>query len=364
MSDLKKYLSVLVERGGSDLHLAANRIPRIRLDGSLLPLEEPALSVDDLEALLKEARSTLQDSPAYRSGEALPLQDFTLHLDSVGRFRFHLYSQGGLPALTIRFIPLQIPSLKALGLPPVFGDLTKKSQGLVIVAGPTGSGKSTTLAGFIDKLNDERRVHILTLEQPIEFLHSDKKGFVLQREIGLDLPDFFSGLQSVAREDSDVVMVGNVANHETLEAALALAESGNLVLLTVQTSSCLLALQELVQCFSPDQQLLIRHRLAMILEGMIGQVLLPRTKASGRVLALEILMPTTAVRGLIREDKIRQIYSIMQTGQAKHGMQTMNQALADLYRRRLISAPAALAHSSLPDELRQMMQRTDARMKG
>lgn len=363
MSVLQKYLSALVECGGSDLHLVASRVPRVRVDGSLVPLDEPALSPEHLEGLVKEAKSNVQGSFVNRSVTGPISQDFTMHLESLGRFRCHVYSQGGLPAITIRFMPLHIPALKALGLPHVFGDLTKKSQGLVIVTGPAGSGKSTTLAAFIDKLNDERRAHILTLEQPIEFLHADKKGFVSQREIGVDLPDFFAGLQSARRENCDVVMVGEVVNRETMNAVLSLAESGNLVMLMMPTSSCLLALQELVQFFPPDQQPLIRHRLSMALEGMIAQVLLPRMKASGRVLALEILMPTTAVRGLIREDKVRQIYSIMQTGQAKHGMQTMNQALADLYRRRLLSAPVALAHSSLPDELRQMIQRTDARMR-
>lgn len=363
MSDLRTYLSAMVERGGSDLHLVANRVPRVRIDGSLLPLDGLALSVADLEGLVKEASSGVPSSFVYRSVAGPPPIDFTLHIESLGRFRCHLYSQGGLPALVIRFIPLHIPSLKALGFPQMFGDLTKVSQGLVIVAGPAGSGKSTTLAAFLDKLNGERRAHMLTLEQPIEFLHSDKKGMVSQREVGVDVPDFFAGLQAAMREDSDVVMVEAHANRETIDAALSLAESGKLVLLALQTSSCLLALQELMQCFSPDQQHFIRYRLAMTLEGVIAQVLLPRSKAAGRVLALEILMPTTAVRGLIREDKIRQIYSIMQTGQAKHGMQTMNQALVDLYRRRLISASAALGYSSLPDELRQMIQRTDARLR-
>ncbi len=354
----------MIERGGSDLHLVANRVPRVRIDGSLWPLDESAVSLEQLQGLVEEATSCLKRSSADRSMGCSPPKDFTLHLESIGRFRCHAYSQGGLPALTIRCIPLHIPSLKALGLPSVLGDLTRKSHGLVIVTGPAGSGKSTTQAAFIDKLNDERRAHILTLEQPIEFFHVDKKGCVSQREIGIDLPDLAVGLKAVAREDPDVIMIGEALDRSTFDASLTLAESGNLVLLTMPTSSCLLALQELVQFFPSDQQPLIRHRLSMALEGMIAQVLLPRMKASGRVLALEILMPTTAVRGLIREDKIRQIYSIMQTGQAKHGMQTMNQALADLYRRRLISAPVAFAYSGLPDELRQMIHRTDARMRG
>lgn len=361
MSDFKKFLSELVQCGGSDLHLAANRVPRVRVDGCLEPLDAPALSVDDLERFRDES---MLGSSTDRSAVGQQPGDFTFPVEGLGRFRCHYYRQGGLPALTIRLIPLHIPSLKTLGLPPVFGDLTKKSQGLVIVAGPAGSGKSTTLAAFIDKLNDERRVHILTIEQPIEFLHSDKKAFVSQREIGGDVPNISSALALVSREDPDVVMVGEAGNRETIEAVLSLAESGNLVLLSVDTASCLLALQCLVQYFPVEQQSLIRHRLAMTLEGMIAQALIPRVKAPGRVLALEILMPTTAVRGLIREDKIRQIYSIMQTGQAKHGMQTMNQALADLYRRRLIATTAALAQSSVPDELRQMIHGTDQRLRG
>jgi twitching motility protein PilT len=364
MSDLKSYLSALVHRGGSDLHLVANRVPRVRVDGRLLALDEPALSVEDFEGFMNESIMRLQVSSANRSAVGNQSGDFTLHLESLGRFRCHRYSQGGLAALAIRFIPLHIPSLKILGFPQVLGDLTKKFQGLVIVVGPAGSGKSTTLAAFIDKLNSERRAYILTLEQPIEFLHSDKKGFVSQREIGGDVPNISSALASVSREDTDVVMIEDAGNRETAEAALTLAESGNLVLLTMQTSSCLLALQCLVQYFSGEDQPFIRHRLAMVLEGMIAQTLIPRMKAAGRVLGLEILMPTAAIRGLIREDKIRQIYSIMQTGQAKHGMQTMNQALVDLYRRRLISVSASVAHSNVPDELQQMIHRTDVRLRG
>lgn len=364
MSNLETYLSILVERGGSDLHLVAGRVPRIRVDGRLLPLEESALSVEDLERLRKESISRLQECSIVRSSLVPPCKDFTLHIESLGRFRWHGYVQGGLPAVAIRYIPIRIPMVKALGLPQVFGDLTKKSQGLVIVAGPVGSGKSTTLAAIIDKLNSERCAHILTLEQPIEFFHSDKKGFVSQREIGGDVPDIATALMSASREDADVVLIDNVGNRETFESALTLAESGKLVLMTMPTASCLLALQRLVQYFSPEEQPFIRHRLAMILEGMIAQTLLPRVKASGRVLGLEILMPTTAIRGMIREDKIRQMYSIMQTGQAKHGMQTMNQSLADLYRRRLISVPSALAHSNIPDELQQMIHRMDVRLRG
>jgi twitching motility protein PilT len=362
MSHLQTYLSTLVERGGSDLHLVANRIPRVRVDGRLVPLDDATtLSVEDLEQFRNELRSA---SSTDRSVVGQPFGDFTVSIEGLGRFRCHGYTQGGLPAMAIRLIPLHIPSLKALGLPSVFGELTKKPQGLVMVVGAAGSGKTTTLAAFIDKLNDERRAHILTFEQPIEFLHYDKKGFVSQREIGGDVPDISSALAWVSREDPDVVMVGDARNRETIEASISLAESGNLVLLTVCTSSCLLALQCLVQSFSGEQQALIRHRLAMVLEGVVAQALVPRVKAPGRVLALEILMPTPAILGLIREDKIRQIYSIMQTGQAKHGMQTMNQALADLYRRRMISGTSALDQSSAPDELRQMIHRTEHRLRG
>ncbi|MDT7042343.1 PilT/PilU family type 4a pilus ATPase [Candidatus Nitronereus thalassa] len=361
LSYLQNFLSILVERGGSDLHLVANRIPRIRVDGQLVPLDAPPLSVENLGQLRNELLSGLL---VDRSRGKQPLGDFTVSLEGMGRFRCHAYSQGGMPAFAIRLIPLHIPSLKALGLPPVFGELTKKRQGLVIVAGPAGSGKTTTLASFIDKLNDERRAHILTFEQPIEFVHSDKKGFVSQCDIGGDVPDISSALDGVSREDPDVVLVGEAGNRETIEAAISLAESGIFVLLSMCTSSCLLGLQCLVQAFPAEQQALIRHRLALVLEGMVAQALVPKVKAPGRVLALELLMPTPAIRGMIREDKIRQIYSIMQTGQAKHGMQTMNQALADLYRRRMISGTSALVQSGTPDELRQMIHRTDQRMRG
>lgn len=364
MPDLQTYLSALVQRGGSDLHLVANHVPRVRVDGRLLPLDEPALSAADIERLLKETGSDTQALSTGRPTTGRQDRDFTLHLESLGRFRCHRYTQRGMPALVIRFIPHQIPSLKTLGLPQTLGELTKKSQGLIMIAGPHGSGKTTTLAALIDKLNDERRAHILTLEQPIEFLHSDKKALVTQCEIGVDLPNLPTALDAVSRQDADVVMIGTGTNRQAFEATLDLAESGTLVFLTMQSTSCLLTLQCLVQDFPVDQQPLIRHRLAMLLEGVLVQTLNPRAKASGRVLALEILIPTPAIRGLIREDKIRQIYSIMQTGQAKHGMQTMNQALTDLYRRRQITSSVALAQSTVPDELRQMLHRSDARLRG
>jgi len=361
MRNLQAYLSDLVERGGSDLHLVANRVPRVRVDGRLMMLEEAALSVEEFEGLLKEIESGLQGAVGgYAAGGQQP-GDCTLHIETLGRFRCHVYRQGGLPAMAIRYIPLHIPSLNTLGLPQVLGDLTKKMQGLVIVAGPPGSGKSTSAAALIDKVNEERQAHILTIERPIEFLHSDKKGLVSQREFGVDVPTLSLALSSVPREDVDVLLIEDDHTPETFETALTLSESGHLVFLTIPLRSCLLGLHSVVQGIPAERQTLLRHRLAMVLEGMVAQNLIPRFKAPGRVLALEILVPTAAVRGLIRDDKIRQIYSIMQTGQAKHGMQTMNQALTDLYRRRLISGSGAFGHSSLPDELRQMIHRTDVR---
>lgn len=354
--DLLAHLHTLHEKGGSDLHLIPGSPPRMRVDGRLIALDADVIGPDDTRHLVDQwmtpgRKACFEESLSF---------DCSLTLESLGRFRVHVYRQRGAPAIAVRAIPSEIPSFDQLGLPAHLEELVKKPRGLLLVTGPAGSGKSTTMAAMVDYLNATRRVHILTIEDPIEFLHPHKKSLVSQREIGTDVPNVVAALRSVLRQDPDLVLLGELRDREMIEAGLTIAETGHLTLATLHTNSCVQTLHRLIDVFPAHQQSQVRAQLALVLEGILSQALIPKMEGRGRVLALEILIPTPAVRNLIRDDKIHQIYSVMQTGQAKHGMQTMNQALVDLVRRRLISAPTALARSSFPDELRGMLDRAGA----
>ena len=253
-------------------------------------------------------------------------------------------------------IPFNVPPFEELGLPPVIAELTKKPRGLILVTGPTGMGKSTTLAAMIDKINSERHEHIVTIEDPIEFVHQHNKCLVNQREINSDTHSFHKALKSALRQDPDVVLIGEMRDLETIEAALTISETGHLTFATLHTNSCVQTINRIIDVFPPHQQPQIRAQLSFVLEGVLSQTLIPRI-GGGRVLALEIMIPNAAIRNLIREDKVHQIYSAMQTGQSKFGMQTLNQSLFELYRKRLISYDDAVGKSSLPDELRTMIER-------
>jgi twitching motility protein PilT len=275
---------------------------------------------------------------------------------NLSRFRANFFMQRGAVSGALRTIPFKILSFDELGLPQVAADLASKPRGLILVTGPTGSGKSTTLASIIDKINSETRQHIMTIEDPIEYLHPHKRSIVNQREVGTDTGTFKQALKYVLRQDPDVVLVGEMRDLETIEAALTIAETGHLVFATLHTNSAVQSINRVIDVFPPHQQSQVRAQLSFVLEGVMSQLLLPRAGAPGRVLCLEVLVPNPAIRNLIREDKVHQIYSQMQVGQLKHGMQTMNQSLQSLYSRRLITLEEAMGHSSDQDELRSMIE--------
>lgn len=312
------------------------------------------LTSQDMSRLAESLLTDAQRHQLTRTGE----WDGAYSLPDIGRFRFHIYTQRGSLAMAIRAVSGAIPTFDELGLPPIVDELMRKPQGLILVTGPTGSGKSTTLATMLDRINEERRAHIISLEDPIEVLHKHKKSLVSQLEVGSDVREFQSALKGILRQDPDVVFLGELRDLETIQAALTMAETGHLTVATLHTNSAIHTLTRLVSVFPPHQQQEIRIQLSMVLEGILAQRLLPRTEGKGRVLALEILIPSPAIRNLIREDKIHQMYSMMQTGQAQYGMQTMNQALTDLVGQGVISSELAMAMTMLPDELAKLLERT------
>jgi twitching motility protein PilT len=302
------------------------------------------------------AYSVLTDAQKHRFEEQLEL-DFSFGIKNLARFRANVFNQRGAVAAAFRAIPWEIWSFEQLGLPPVIKTLCEKPRGLILVTGPTGSGKSTTLAAMLDKVNIDREEHMITIEDPIEFLHSHKKCLVNQREVHSDTSSFSNALRAALREDPDVVLIGEMRDLETIESALRIAETGHLTLATLHTNSAVSSINRIVDVFPSHQQPQVRAQLSMTLEGILSQALLPRADGRGRVLAMEILIPNAAIRNLIREDKIHQIYSAMQSGQERFGMQTFNQSLADLYFRKLISLEMALSRSSSQEELQDMINR-------
>jgi twitching motility protein PilT len=352
-ASLHQLLKTMVEKGGTDLHVTTNSPPIIRIDGLLVPLNNPSLTAVDTKKL---AYSILTDAQKHRFEENLEL-DLSFGIKSLARFRANIFVQRGAVAAAFRRIPYEILGFRELGLPASVEALCNKPRGLVLVTGPTGSGKSTTLAAMIDKVNRERALHIITIEDPVEYLHSHKKAMVNQRELHSDTHSFPNALRSVLREDPDVVLIGEMRDLETIESALRIAETGHLTFATLHTNSAPQTINRIIDVFPEHQQSQIRAQLSFVLEGIICQSLLPRASGKGRALATEVLVPNSAIRNLIREDKVHQIYSMMQSGQIKHGMQTFNQALATLYHRRMISLQTALSYSSLPDELQDMINR-------
>jgi twitching motility protein PilT len=350
---LHQLLKTMVERGGSDLHITTNSPPQIRIDGKLVPLDMPAMTAPDTKQL---AYSVLTDAQKHRFEENLEL-DLSFGIKGLARFRANIFNQRGATAAVYRQIPYEILSFKDLGLPSVIEEICGKPRGLVLVTGPTGSGKSTTLAAMIDKINRETHQHIITIEDPVEFLHSHKNCVVNQRELHADTHSFGNSLKSALRQDPDVVLIGEMRDLETIESALRIAETGHLTFGTLHTNSAAQTINRVVDVFPAHQQSQIRAQLSFVLEGIMCQALLPRANGKGRVMAMEILVPNAAIRNLIREDKVHQIYSMMQTGQAKYGMQTFNQSLATLYFKKQISLQTALSRSSNADELQEMISR-------
>ena len=351
---LPDLLRRMTDLGGSDLHITTNSAPQVRVHGHLSPLDGFApFSPADTKRL---AYSVLTDAQKHRFEENLEL-DFSFGLKGMSRFRANLFNQKGAVGCVFRAIPYEIKSFDALGLPAVVSDMCKKPRGLILVTGPTGSGKSTTLASMIDKINIERHEHILTIEDPIEFIHNHKNCVVNQREVNADTHGFADALRTALRQDPDVVLVGELRDLETIEMALRVAETGHLTFATLHTNSAASTINRIIDVFPAGQQSQIRTQLSLVLEGVLCQSLLPKATGDGRVMALEILIPNPAIRNLIRDDKIHQIYSMMQTGQDKFGMQTFNQALASLYHKRAISMDVAMQRSSNADELKDLIER-------
>ncbi len=351
---LPELLRKMTDAGGSDLHLTTNSAPQVRVHGHLSPLPGfGTLTPADTKRL---AYSVLTDAQKHRFEENLEL-DFSFGLKGMSRFRANVFNQRGAVGAVFRSIPYEIKTFNDLGLPQVVSDLCKKPRGLVLVTGPTGSGKSTTLASMIDKINIDRHDHILTIEDPIEFLHNHKNCVVNQREVASDTHSFGAALRTALRQDPDVVLVGEMRDLETIEMALRISETGHLTFATLHTNSAYSTINRIIDVFPAAQQAQVRTQLSLVLEGIMCQALLPKSSGDGRVMALEILVPNSAIRNLIREDKIHQIYSMMQTGQDKFGMQTFNQSLATLHQKRLITLETAMQRSSNADELKELIDR-------
>jgi len=355
---LHQLLRAMIEKGASDLHITTGQSPLLRIDGAIVPLKLPKLEPVDTKRLCYTILTEEQKIQFEQNNEL----DFAFGVRGLSRFRANIFMQRDNVAGAFRTIPFKILTFEELGLPAIVPELANKPSGLVLVTGPTGSGKSTTLASMIDKINAEQRMHIITIEDPIEYLHPHKLSVVNQREVGTDTESFKIALKYVLRQDPDVVLVGEMRDLETIEAALTISETGHLVFATLHTNSAVSTINRIIDVFPPHQQQQVRVKLSFVLQGVVSQQLIPRMGSPGRTLAMEVLIPNPAIRNLIREDKIHQIYSQMQVGQEKHGMQTLNQSLFSLWARRIISLEEAMGRSLEPDELRMMMEKGTATM--
>lgn len=346
---LPQILKTLVDQAGSDLHISVDSPPRIRIDSKLVPLNLPKLTSEEAKEL---CYSVLTDAQR-KAFEANKEIDLAFSVQNLARFRANIFMQKNNVSGSFRLINTSLYTIKDLGLPPFISELCSLPRGLILVTGPTGSGKSTTLAAMIDHINSTRQEHILTIEDPIEYIHKNKSCLVNQRELGHDTTSFARALKYSLRQDPDVVMVGELRDLETISAALTTAETGHLVFATLHTNGCIQTLNRIIDIFPPHQQDQVKIQLSMSLQAVISQILVP-AKTGGRVLALEIMVPTQAIRSLIIENKFNQIYSFLLSGQENTNMQTLNQSLYNLVEKRLITAEMALSKSSNPSELREM----------
>ncbi len=354
MDDLQKLLGAMIEKKASDIHITTGSPPMLRIDGKLTEYGSTPLGATDTKRL---CYSVLTDAQRHRFEEESEL-DFSFGIKGLSRFRGNVFIQRGAVAGAFRAIPYEILSFEELGIPPVVNEMLKRPKGLILVTGPTGTGKSTSLASMIDKLNSERNAHIITIEDPIEYLHRHRKCIVNQREINTDTKSFRAALKHILRQDPDIILIGEMRDLETIETGLDVAETGHLTFATLHTNSCVETINRIIDVFPPHQQPQVRAQLSFVLEGVLTQVLLPKAREPGRCLAVEIMIPNPAIRNLIREDKIHQIYSQMQVGQTKFGMQTMNQSLFSLYQRGLITLQDAMERSHNLDEFMTMLKAT------
>jgi twitching motility protein PilT len=353
MANLHQLLKTMIEKGASDLHITTGSPPQIRIDGHLVPLNTPPLAPPETKQI---CYSILTDAQKFKFEEENEL-DLSFGVKGLSRFRANVFMQRGAVAGAFRTIPFKILTFEELGLPQVIAKIAKKPRGLVLITGPTGSGKSTTLAAVIDSINSTRHEHIITIEDPIEYLHPHKNCLVNQREVGADTNSFTRALKSILRQDPDIVLVGELRDLETIEAALTIAETGHICFGTLHTNSCVQTINRIVDVFPPFQQQQVRAQLSFVLEGVVSQILIPKASGVGRALAIEVMVPNAAIRNLMREDKVHQIYSQMQVGQSKYGMQTMNQCLIKLFTKRLITLEDAVARCHDYDEFKQMLSK-------
>jgi len=358
--NLHQLLRTMVQKGASDLHITTGTPPQLRIDGTLVPLKLPPLTPTDTKQLCYSIL-TEDQKVSFETRNEL---DMSFGVKNLSRFRANIFMQRGAIAGAFRAIPFRILTFDELGLPPVVAELSDKPRGLVLMTGPTGCGKSTSLASIIDRINTEKRLHVITIEDPIEYLHPNKGCIVNQREVGTDTASFKDALKYVLRQDPDVVLVGEMRDLETIEAALTISETGHLVFATLHTNSCVQSVNRIIDVFPPHQQGQVRAQLSFVLQGVVTQQLLPRADGPGRVLACEVMIPNPAIRNLIREDKVHQIYSAMQVGQDKFQMMTLNQCLFNLVQRRLITVEEAFGRTGDADELRAMFQPGAAGGKG
>jgi len=349
--NLRALLEEVIEREASDLHITAGECPKLRIDGDIT--NSTTTYVMSPKDTLQLAYSVLTENQKKRF-ETEDELDFSFGIQNLARFRGNCFKQRGCVGMVIRMIPFSLKTFSDLGLPPILGKLAEKPRGLVLVTGPTGSGKSTTLAAMIDKINKERKGHIITVEDPIEFIHRHQSCIVNQREVGTDTKSFATALKYALREDPDVILVGEMRDLDTIGAALTIAETGHLALATLHTNSAAESINRIIDVFPSNQQQQVRAQLAFVLEGVVTQVLLPKAKGRGRAMACEIMVATPAIRALIRDDKVHQIQSALQSGK-KHGMQTMNDALYQLYMSREVERDECLRVSGDPNEFLRMI---------
>lgn len=351
MVTLRELLELMVKKNSSDLHLTVGSPPQLRVDGKLVKTDYDILNAEDTKKL---AYSIMNEKQKQKFEEKSEL-DLSFGIEHLSRFRCNVFIQRGNVAVALRQIPFHIPSFEELGVPKVVADLANLPRGLVLVTGPTGSGKSTTLAALINKINQERHCHILTVEDPIEYLHRHNSSLINQREVFADTSSFASALKYALREDPDVVMVGEMRDLETMESTLNISETGHLAFATLHTNSCVESINRIIDVFPNNQQEQVRVTVSFVLQAVISQQLIPKI-GGGRVLALEVMICTPAIRAVVRDDKIHQIYSLMQAGQ-KYGMRTMNQSLAELYLKHKITLGDALGRSSNIQELNELLAR-------